>query len=48
MNHKHSLWHQLRKPLAYAAAVGTCLIVFAAYLQPEFMMTLANQIWACF
>lgn len=22
--------------------------VFAAYLRPEFMLTLANQLWACF
>lgn len=24
------------------------LAVFGLYLQPEFMMTLANQVWACF
>jgi hypothetical protein len=24
------------------------LAVFALYLQPEFMVTLANQVWACF
>lgn len=24
------------------------LAVFALYLQPEFMLTLADQVWACF
>lgn len=41
-----------RKPLthwiAYVAALATLLLVFSLYLQPEFMVTLAQQIWACF
>lgn len=31
--------------LTLAAALGG---IFAAYLRPEFMLTLANQLWACF
>ncbi len=33
---------------AYALAVLLCLGVFMLYLQPEFMVNLAGQIWACF
>ncbi len=33
---------------AYAAVVAALLAVFALYLQPEFMVTLAQQVWACF
>jgi len=38
----------LRKPLTYAAAVLALLAVFALYTQPDFMVTLADQLWACF
>ena len=37
-----------KKWLAAAAAVLVLLAVFALYLQPGFMLTLADQIWACF
>lgn len=30
--------------LAGAALAG----VFALYLEPDFMLTMANQVWACF
>ena len=33
---------------AYGAALLVLLGVFALYLQPEFMVTLAQQVWACF
>jgi hypothetical protein len=36
------------KIIVYSAAIAACLGVFVLYLQPEFMITLANQIWACF
>ena len=29
-------------------ALTVLLAVFGLYIQPEFMMTLANQVWACF
>jgi len=35
--------------LAYAVAAAAALLgVFALYLQPDFMVTLAQQVWACF
>ncbi len=37
--HKISLW---------ALAVLACGGVFALYTRPEFLLTLANQVWACF
>ncbi len=39
---------KLRKRLlTWAAATAVLLGVFAAYLQPDAVMTLANQIWLC-
>lgn len=37
-----------RKVLAYAAAVAVLLGVFALYTRPELMITLSEQVWACF
>jgi hypothetical protein len=37
-----------RKLALYSAAILACLGVFAMYLRPDFMVTLAGQIWACF
>jgi len=34
--------------LGYAVALALLLLVFSLYLQPEFMDTLAQQVWACF
>jgi hypothetical protein len=34
--------------LAYGGALAVLLAVFALYTQPGFLVTLANQIWACF
>ncbi|HQQ70716.1 MAG TPA: hypothetical protein PLL92_10445 [Alicycliphilus sp.] len=34
--------------LAYAAVLAVLLVVFALYLRPDFMLTLADQLWACF
>ncbi len=33
-----------------ATGAGLCLLlaVFALYLQPDFLRTLADQLWACF
>lgn len=30
------------------AALVVLLLVFAAYLQPDLMFDLANQVWSCF
>jgi len=37
-----------RKLLAYAGATASLLGVFAMYTRPVFLVTLADQIWACF
>ncbi|MGA0569207.1 hypothetical protein ACO2Q9_00655 [Variovorax sp. VNK109] len=37
-----------RKLLAYAAALAALVGVFLLYTRPAFMVTLADQIWACF
>ena len=34
--------------LIWAAVLTVLLAVFAMYLKPEFMLTLADQVWACF
>ncbi len=37
-----------RKLALYALAVAAMLGVFALYLRPEFLLALADQVWACF
>ncbi len=37
-----------RTLLAYAAALAALAGVFALYTQPTVLVTLANQVWACF
>lgn len=32
----------------YAAALAALAAVFSLYLQPDFLVGLANQVWACF
>lgn len=34
--------------LAYGVALLLLLAVFALYTRPDFLVTLANEIWACF
>ena len=38
----------LVKWLGWALVVAALAAVFALYLQPEFMRSLADQVWACF
>ena len=44
----------LRRPARWRPLLGTAAVVaalgavFLLYLQPGFVMTLANQVWACF
>ena len=40
--------HNGRRLLVWAAIVLVLLAVFSLYLKPDFLMTLGNQIWACF
>lgn len=37
-----------RKILLYAGAILMLLAVFSLYTRPDFLLTLANQVWACF
>lgn len=34
--------------LIWAVVLAILLAVFALYTRPEFMLTLADQVWACF
>ena len=37
-----------RKLTAFAVALAALLAGFALYTRPDFLVTLADQIWACF
>lgn len=37
-----------RRTMAWLAVGAALLLVFAAYLRPDLVLTLANQLWACF
>lgn len=34
--------------LIWLAVLATLLAVFGMYLQPDFLLTLADQLWSCF
>ena len=38
----------VRKTALWTAAIAASLAVFSLYTRPEFLFTLANQLWACF
>ena len=38
----------LQKFLLYACLLVVLALVFAMYGQPDFFMSMANQIWGCF
>ena len=40
--------HRTRKFLAGGAAIAVLLAVFAMYTRPDFIVDMANQVWACF
>jgi hypothetical protein len=37
-----------RRLIPHALAVAAALSVFALYTRPDFLVTLADQVWACF
>jgi hypothetical protein len=39
---------RIRTLVGYSAAVLVVLAVFSLYLRPDFLVNLANQVWACF
>ena len=40
--------HALQRAAWLAAALAALLAVFVLYTRPAFMVTLIDQIWACF
>jgi len=38
----------VKRTLVYGAALLALAAVFVAYTRPDFMRTLADQLWACF
>lgn len=38
----------LLKIALWSGAIAASLGVFALYTRPDFLFTLANQVWACF
>jgi hypothetical protein len=38
----------VKRVLIWAATMAALAAVFMAYIRPEFMVELANQIWLCF
>jgi hypothetical protein len=36
------------KLLVYGGVIGVLLAVFSLYTRPDFLLTLANQVWGCF
>jgi len=38
----------MRQLLAWALALLALLAVFALYTRPDFLLTLADQLWSCF
>ena len=39
---------QGHKILLCGGAISALVAVFALYTRPDFLVTLANQVWACF
>jgi hypothetical protein len=39
---------QLTRALAWAAALASALAVLMLYTRPEFLVMVADQVWACF
>jgi hypothetical protein len=37
-----------RKYWMHGLAVAALLVVFGFYTRPDFLVTLANQLWSCF
>lgn len=39
---------RVRTLVGYIAALTVLMAVFSLYLRPDFLVGLANQVWACF
>jgi len=40
--------HRWSRRLGWGLALAACGLVFAWYLQPTFLLTLADRLWSCF
>lgn len=38
----------LQKALLYTGLAAVLALVFAMYARPDFVLTMANQVWGCF
>lgn len=45
---RRSRWRRWAQLLLGGVFLAVLLAVFALYGQPQFMLTLAEQVWACF
>ena len=48
MAEHRSLRHRVLTGLAFALAALLLLAVFGLYTDPDFMILMADQVWACF
>ncbi|MEJ7686745.1 MAG: hypothetical protein WKG52_06985 [Variovorax sp.] len=39
---------RLRRLLGWSAAIAATLAVFGMYTRPDFLVLVADQVWACF
>ena len=46
--HRRQRWRSWRTWVWGALAVALAVAVFGLYAQPDFMVMLADQMWACF
>ncbi len=37
-----------RKMMLWAVVIAASLAVFSLYARPDFLFTIANQLWSCF
>ena len=44
----HSALTGWKRAAVWAVALAAMAGVFALYVQPDFMVLMANQVWACF
>ena len=48
MTSERSMRMLLRRPFIAIVCVTVLLAVLSLYLQPDFLLTLADQVWGCF
>lgn len=46
--HPRPLLRPWQRAVVWLVVLAALMAVFALYTQPDFMLTLADQVWACF